>query len=207
MAEEKRKQHGWYTDKKKLEVVTAYLILGKSNLVAATCGVPEGTVRAWKTEPWWDEIVDSIQAENDQELDAKLSARVEKALDIVQDRLDNGDFMFNPRTGEFVRRPVSLRDTWKVNKEMIDARLLLRKSQKETVSAEATADILKNLALEFAGMARKRMKDGTVESEQASESVGTQLQEGVRQLPREAGADSESLPTELCEAGVRESER
>ena len=196
----KREQHGWWSDKKKVEVVTAYLILGKSSLVAATTGVPEGTVRVWKQQPWWKEMVISIQTESDQELDAKLAKNIERALSVVNDRLENGDFLYDPKTGEFIRKPVSLKDAWKVNSEMIDKRWLIRKQPQEVSSQEAVGDILKNLAKEFSDMAKQRLKahketpDASIQrTEQVEEGFNSQLQGGVSELPREAGTNSESL--------------
>lgn len=192
-----------WSENKKIEVVTTYLVLGKSNLVAAATGVPEGTIRYWKTEPWWKELVDQIQHEDDVELDAKLKKRIDKALDLVNDRLENGDFLYDPKTGEFVRKPVGVRDGWKVASEMIDKQNLLRKKPKDSVSQEGVAEILKNLAAEFAGMARKKMKevsDGTEPSE-------TELRQGVQELPRNTGTDPQPESTEPSTPSVRESER
>lgn len=177
----------WHSESKRVEVVTTYLILGKSSLVEAATGVPQGTIRRWKMEPWWADLVAQIQTEDTQELDAKLSNRVNKALDIVSDRLDNGDFMFNPRTGEFTRRPVSLKDTWKATKEMVDLRTNLRKAKPIEADQEAVGDILKSLAKEFGEMAKKKVKE-TLD--------GPQLQVGVPELPRETRPDSETVPAE-----------
>ena len=149
----------WWSDAKRLEVVTTWLVLGKIPLVSATTGVPEGTIRQWRTQPWWKEIEVSVQTETDQELDAKLAKRIDKALDLVLDRLEHGDYLYDPKTGQFVRKPVSMKDTWKVSTEMIDKRLLIRKQPKDQASQEAVGDILKNLAQEFAKMARKKIKE------------------------------------------------
>jgi uncharacterized protein (DUF2384 family) len=148
----------WWSDAKRVEVVTGYLILGKAPLVEAMTGVPAGTIRRWKQEPWFNEMVNQIQKEDDQELDAKLASRLSKALDIIDDRLTSGDYMFNPKTGEFTRRPVSMKDTWKTTKELVDLRLMLRKQPKEQAGAEAVGDILKGLAREFADMARNKVR-------------------------------------------------
>lgn len=182
-------QHGWYTDAKKIEVVTAYLVLGKSNLVEAATGVSQGTVRVWKQQPWWAEMVNSIQTESDQELDAKLAKRIEKVLDIVNDRLEKGDFMYDPKTGAFIRKPVNLKDSWRVGSEMVDKRWLIRKLPKEQGSQEAIGDILKDLAAEFAAMAKSRIKAYKSGAEQIKEAGDPQLQERVPELPREAGTD------------------
>ena len=159
-----------WSDNKRIEVVTTYLILGKIPLVEAATGVPPGTIRRWKTEPWWLELVTQIQADADQELDTKLAKRIDKALEIVNDRLENGDFQYDPKTGAFVRKPVGLRDTWRVTSEMVDKRMLLRKQPKDTTSQEAVGDILKNLAREFADMAKRRLTEKVIEHDEPVES-------------------------------------
>ena len=120
------------------------------------------------------------------------------------DRLDNGDYLYDPKTGTFIRKPVSMKDTWKVSTEMIDKRLLLRKQPKEQASQEAVGDILKNLAKEFADMARKKVKDKTSEEVNGAQRHGiepstqesTELQIGVQELSGETGTDQESVPSE-----------
>lgn len=172
----------WWSEKKKLETVTTYLVLGKIPLVSASTGVPEGTIRRWMVEPWWKEMVLQVQQDSDQELDSRLATHLQKVLDLVQDRLDNGDFMFDPKKGEFVRKPVALKDGWKVGREMVDVRMMLRKHKPEQVSQEGVADILKGLAQEFAQMARKK--------------YGTQLQERVPELSGETQPNQEEKPAE-----------
>ena len=194
----KHTEGAWWSDAKRLEVVTTWLVLGKIPLVSATTGVPEGTIRQWRTQPWWKEIEISVQTESDQELDTKLARRIDKALDLVMDRLDNGDYLYDPKTGTFVRKPVSMKDTWKVSTEMIDKRLLIRKQPKEQANQEAVGDILKNLAKEFAEMARKKIKteikaDGEESSPQTSTTgiIRSELQVGIPELPRPTEASSQ----------------
>lgn len=187
MSDKNHKQGEWWSEAKRIEVVTTWLALGKIPLVASCTGVPEGTIRQWRTQPWWKELELSIQTESDQELDAKLAKRIDKALDVVLDRLENGDFMFDPKTSSFIRRPVSMKDTHKVMVDMMDKRMLIRKQPKEQQSQEAVGDILKNLAKEFAEMARKKVKT------HAPEQSETQLQEGVSELSGQAGADSPAV--------------
>ena len=194
MSDKNHKDGEWWSDKKRLEVVTTWLVLGKIPLVSATTGVPEGTIRQWRTQPWWKEIEVSVQTESDQELDTKLAKRVDKALDLVMDRLEHGDFLYDPKSGEFIRKPVSMKDTWKVSTEMIDKRLLLRKQPKEAQSQEAAGEILKNLAKEFADMARKRIDHAKKPLTQ--ESSSEELQVGVPELSGQAESDSQPVPTE-----------
>jgi hypothetical protein len=155
-----------WSENKRIEVVTSWLALGKIPLVSACTGVSEGTVRQWRTQPWWKELELSIQTETDQELDAKLAKRIDKALDVIWDRLENGDFLYDPKTGEFIRKPVGLKDVNKVMVDMMDKRLLIRKQPKEMQSQEAVKDILINLAKEFASMAKQKVKSATSANEE-----------------------------------------
>ena len=191
MGDSNHKEGEWWSDAKRIEVVTSWLALGKIPLVSHCTGVSEGTIRQWRTQPWWKELELSILTETDQELDAKLAKRIDKALDVVWDRLENGDFMYDPKTGEFIRKPVNMKDTHRVMVDMLDKRLLLRKQPKEQQSQEAVADILKNLAKEFEQMAKKKLKEtasGTEPSKTGSDadqrSEGAQLSVGVQELPR-----------------------
>ena len=158
MSKAKGTRHAW-PDKKRIEAVTAYLALGNCALVEVTTGVPQGTVRQWRTQPWWRELVDEIQTESDQQTDTKLSGLIEKALHAVNDRLENGDFQWDSRNGEFVRKPVSLKDSWKVSAEMLDKRWLIRDRPDTKVDTEAVSDILVKLAKDFAGMAKTKVKE------------------------------------------------
>ena len=183
-----------WNDNKRIEAVTTYLILGKLTLVAQTIGVPLPTLKLWKQQPWWKDLEFEIQTENDTELDAKLAKRIEKALDLVNDRLDNGDFQYDPKTGQFVRRPVNIRDGWKVANEMIDRRWLIRKQPKDATSQEAIGDILKNLAKEFAEMAKIKVKekiDAQAENTVEDEASG---QETTKVLTNGPKSSEEKLP-------------
>lgn len=155
-----------HPETKRIDVVTTYLLTGNLALTAKTCDVPLATVKEWRKQPWWLDIVTQLQAEGDQELDAKLAKRVDRALDIVNDRLENGDWQYDPKTGQFVRKPVSIKDGWKVANEMIDKRWLLRKLPNEQVDQAAVSDILRNLAKEFAEMAKSRLKSSKEEKDE-----------------------------------------
>lgn len=191
---EKRGVVGW-GDAKKVEVVTTYLALGKIVLVAAICKVPENTLRQWKMQPWWPELIHQIQTESDQELDTKLQKRIDKALDVVMDRLENGDFQFNQRTGEISRMPVKMRDASKVATELFDKRTLIRRNMnKPQINQEAVADVLSKLAKEFADFANYK-KTKVIEVEIIDDEK-TQLPFGVRQVPGETVSDQESVQPE-----------
>lgn len=194
MSDKNHKDGEWWSEGKRIEVVTTWLALGKIPLVTHATGVPEGTVRQWRTQPWWRELEISIQTESDQELDTKLAKRIDKALDVIWDRLENGDFLYDPKTGEFIRKPVNMKDVNKVMVDMMDKRLLIRKQPKDMQSQEAVADILKNLAREFATMARARVRVAADESEDSPEGKLKEIEHGQSPSP------SDPTQTEVLDA-------
>jgi len=148
--------------KKKIEVVAAYLVLGKAPLVEAATGVSRDLIRQWKTQPWWKEIEADLRQEEDVELDNKLRNILDKTLATVLDRVENGDFIYDPKTKKISRKPVSLKDVHKVSVDLIDKRQLIQgKPTKRVETAQSTGDHLKALAeqfAQFAGMNKKKEK-------------------------------------------------
>jgi hypothetical protein len=140
--------------------------LATGNLVqtAAITKVPLPTIKHWKKQPWWKEAVDAFYDDDKQELDAKYQKIVRKALTVMDDRLTNGNFQLDQKTGRILRVPVSLSDSHKVMKDLVDQQQVLRKDKKEEqqqaqVSANET---LLKLAKQFAEMAKGNvMKDVT----------------------------------------------
>lgn len=136
----------------KIKAVSQYLVLGNMKLVSATTGVGHQLLRAWKAQPWWKEIEAQIRATENVQMDSKLSKIVDKSLDAVLDRVENGEFVYNQKTGTIIRKPAAMRDIARVSVDMISKRELLRGNateRKETTQI-SVADQLAQLALEFA---------------------------------------------------------
>ncbi len=137
---------------KKIEVVSQAMVLGNLKIVAATTGVSYELVRQWKLQPWWKELETEIRQTQNIEMDTKLSRIVDKSLDSVLDRVENGDFIYDQKTGSIKRKPVALRDVARVSVDMISKRELLRGNateRKETTQI-SVGEQLKLLAAEFA---------------------------------------------------------
>lgn len=187
-----------WDDKKKVEVVTTYLAVSKLPLVEAVTGVPVNTLRAWKYQPWWDELVSEIQREDDHELDAKLAKIVDKSLSVVLDRIENGDFILNSKTGEVTRIPLKAKDVHRVSIDMIDKRQLIR-NRKENIKVEVSSvdDYLKKLAAQFTEFVKKQLPK-TYEGESLAIHEGREegLQEGSKVVHESSGRDQEERRTE-----------
>jgi hypothetical protein len=182
---------GW-DDKKKVEVVTTYLALGKVPMVESVTGVPRATIRQWKLQPWWTELVSQIQEESSQELDTKLTRIIDKSLDTVNERIDNGEFILDSKTGTVKRVPVKLKDVHKVASDLLDKRDLVRGRPSQRGESTQTVDILVKLAQQFQSWVQKhepRVIEGEVVAIHDQREEG--LQEGVQQVPLQTQAEAQ----------------
>ncbi len=70
--------------------------------------VPASTIRAWKVRTnWWKPVMEDIRRAKQEELDSKLTAIIHKATEQLEDRVENGNFKHNPKTGEIERIPLN----------------------------------------------------------------------------------------------------
>lgn len=178
-----------WDDKKKVEVVTSWLAVGKMPLVEALTGVPQNTLRAWKQQPWWGDLVREIQTESDQELDTKLAKIVDKSLDVVLDRIENGDFVLNSRTGEVTRIPVKVKDVHRVSVDLIDKRdLIRRRPELLRVDVASVDDYLKKLAAQFTEFVKRKLPKTLEGDAVAIHEEGPQNGEERQRLPEGSGS-------------------
>lgn len=151
-----RKFTNWPMEKK-IEVVSQYLVLGNMKMVAAMTGVTHDLIRQWKGQSWWKELEAEIRQTQNIELDTKLSRIVDKSLDAVLDRVENGDFIYDQKSGEIRRKPVNLRDVARVSVDMVSKRELLRGGQdkRQEGTQISVVEQLKLLADEFSKWQKK----------------------------------------------------
>lgn len=163
-----------WSDKQRLEAVQTFLTLGNLALTSRLLGIPEITLRVWKRSTWWQDSVAEIRSSEKIELSAKLKKIVNASLAVVEDRLVNGDFQFDQKSGEMVRKPVNMRDAHRVAVDLHQRQEVLEAVENETIREEDTDSKLLRLAEKFAMMAtkkieQKRLSDNTVDVEDAKE--------------------------------------
>lgn len=158
-----RRKTGWYPEEKKIEVAALFASgVTKSSELERLTGIKAATIRDWRTSDWWVEMLEKVHAAHDTETVSKLTKIVDTSLELIQDRLLNGDYVCNPKTGEIYRKPASLRDVTVSGAIVIDKRQLLR-GKAPTKATEGTQDaVLKKLADEFKAFVKA--KDITPES-------------------------------------------
>lgn len=150
---------GWWSEKKKMEAVTTYIGLGSPTLTAQQIGVPFETLRSWMKTDWWKEKIREIQNEDYDKLDNKLSKALDKAIDVINDRIESGDYVVDPKTGKVRQVPVKLRDVNIAFNTLLDKRQLIRKQPTKIVEQATTADMLQDLAKKFEAFTTGQLKN------------------------------------------------
>ena len=163
---------------------------------------------------WWKEYEFDIANAKKTETSNKLSKIVDKSLALLEDRLDNGDYVVNQKTGEVCRRPVQIRDINQVMNNVLLRQEAIDKQRREqpVKKEESIHDLLKTLAMEFSKFNGKKtpeiidVEDATVKDEDDAilKERETGLQEGVSEVPLEAGADQEPGRAQLSAFGIGE---
>lgn len=142
-------QKSW-GDKQKLEAVNTYVVLGgNAQQTAIALQIPQETLRKWTKTTWWKELYDEVKQEDNIVLSHKLQNIVARSLALVEDRLEKGDFFYDQKTGQVVRKEVSLRDAHEVMKSSFQMRESIEKPQAAEVEEGSVNDKLAALAKQF----------------------------------------------------------
>lgn len=162
-------ERGRYTWEKKYATVAVYLKCGSLRETERNTGVPAVTIENWRKSPWWDNIVNEIKTAQHTQQDNKLSQIINKALNKIEDALDNGELILNNKTGEMVRKPVGLRDATRAASELMQRQMAVNKTLAiEQVQKQTVDETLKYLATEFAKMVNS--KPETIDLEEVSDA-------------------------------------
>lgn len=97
-------------DSQKLEAVKCWLLTGNLAATAAALDIPLVTLKTWRYSKWWEDTVRDLRTESNMALSARLKRIAAKSLDLVEDRLENGDYVLNNKTGKLMKKPVGIRD-------------------------------------------------------------------------------------------------
>lgn len=201
-----KKHQKWarWTPAQKMEVVKSVLATGNMRIAAAMHGVGYDLVREWKGQAWWAVMEAELRSEQDIELDAKLTQIVDKSLDATLDRVENGDFIYDQKSGEIRRKPANLRDVHRVAVDTLKQRQDLRVANEDTGVAKITVEEqLKMLADNLAQWVKTQkpvielneVEDAVYEEREAG------LQEGEREVQLSPGERSEASSEEPSPLG------
>lgn len=144
-----------WSDSQKLEAVKTYLILGNLSLTASSLRIPLTTMKEWKKSEWWKEIAQELMVQEDLQLGDRLKKIVNRSYDVIEDRMERGDFVYDQKSGEMRRKPVSMKDAHKVGLDLQERRdeLVRRHVEGESISTDKIEKTLLDLAKRFEDIA------------------------------------------------------
>jgi transposase-like protein len=116
-----------WSDKQKIEAIQSYLLLGNLALTARMLSIPEITLRQWKATEWWNKQVEELRHQEKVVLTGKIKKIASAAMTAVEDRLENGDWIYDQKTGDMRRKHVSMKDAHKVAVDLLAKQDLLEK--------------------------------------------------------------------------------
>lgn len=164
VAHERAKARDRWTWEDKVAVATKYMQLGNMRLVSELTEVPYQTILDWRKTEWWPQLCDEIKQIKRSKMGAKLEEVIELSVTEVMDRLQNGDFVLDRKTGEIVRKPVSMRDAAQVTNQLITRQIQMEElAERLTHRKESIKESLQMLAKEFAKFTKEQGKAKPVE--------------------------------------------
>lgn len=187
----------WYSDSQKIEAVKLWLVTGNLKVVAATLDIPYVTVRDWRYTNWWSELTSEIRTEGSFQLSNKLKKAAERALEVSVERLENGDWIMNQKTGEMVRKQVSMRDAVLMSTQFLDRQKQLEQRPIDEANNQKIQDRLASLADAFARFAGGKVIDAVYDERPEGLQEGVQLGED-QSTPQIEGPGGEDTSPEEC---------
>ena len=186
-----------YTWSEKSEAVKKYMLLGNMRLVAELTGIPYNTLHDWRKQDWWPELYEELKKAAKAKTNNKLGTIIEDSLEIIQDRIQNGDWVLNQKTGEMVRKAVPLRDVGNLTNQLLTRQLQLEElSERMEHRKESVQDTLQLLAKEFSKWQRIQNKSKATDVEIIEHAVHEErekgLQDGGSEIHIEAGSQEET---------------
>jgi len=141
-----------YTPETKLHAITCYIVTGNFREASKLSTVPEITIRKWRqAAAWWPVITKYIQQARQEQIDAQLSGVIHKSVETVADRLENGDYRYNPTLDKLVRVPVQAAQAANIADKAISNRNLLRGDATSRTESSSLAEQIQELKTAFQG--------------------------------------------------------
>lgn len=190
-----------YSTAQKYKAVVLYKMLGNFALVARNMGIHEQTIYNWGGTDWWKEMEEDVRKQSQAKLSGNIQKIVDKAFKTVEDRLENGDWIYDQKLGQLKRKPVNAHTANQILKDGLDKTFFiekLKRDEKKQETEETIANRLLKLSEEFQKFAKAR----TINAIHDERTPG--LPEGEPALQVETGADQSKGSPESSEGTLLE---
>ncbi len=198
----------WST-KQKFEAVAMYKLLGNLVEVSNQTRIPVQTLRQWHIKDWWKDYELELAQGARSKLSTKLERVRDRAIAVVEDRLEHGDFVFDQKTGQIIRKPINANVAGKILTDTVDKSILIDKlnqEQKVAMSIDKMSDRIATLYETFGKLARKGSQKplgDVIDVTPIGEDVDavhdereTGLQEGISEGTQSSSGESEGTSGE-----------
>jgi hypothetical protein len=156
----------------KTKAVQLYMLNGNMRLVSELVGIPYQTLMDWKRTEWWPSLVEELRNAKRAKTGTKLSSIIDTSLEIIQDRLENGDYILNNKTGQIERKPVTLRDTAALTNSLLTRQMQMEEIADRMENSKTTVqETLTLLAKEFQKMTKKTTDYVDVEIKETTNAI------------------------------------
>lgn len=149
---------GKTTREQKVTAAVAYLLGNSTNRSGKIAGVSKATIFDWKLRSrWWPELLAYLKRHHDEDLEARTSGILNRALDNVEDRLLNGDEVVDSKNDKVVRKKVGARDAAIVFGTLYDKRQLMRSQPTSISESISERERLEKLQRQFEELAETKV--------------------------------------------------
>jgi hypothetical protein len=184
-----------HSEKTKMKVVATYVATGSNSITAQMCKIPLKTLEHWKTQKWFNDQVQELKNSRNTQMSGDLKKVFDKAVAQLEERVDNGDFVWDQKTGKVIRVPVGSRNLNQIAKDSLDRQVLLDKVT--TAPKEEHLDInqrLTELLQEFKRIGRSGayQREGDIIDVETTDEPAPEL---IPEIPEQASGSAESGPS------------
>lgn len=135
-----------------LEAMSAYMSTGSLASTEKLTGVSGTKMSSWMSKPWWNTALAELRARQQDALDGRISGLIDVSLDVVEDRLKNGDPQWVKDEG-IVQVPVKAGVAAKIMGTLYEKRALIRGDstsniRKEESGLDKLAKLLESISKE-----------------------------------------------------------
>lgn len=159
------------------------MLNGNLKLASEVFNISYDTLSSWKKSEWWGQLVEELRASAKAKRGTKLSSIIDTSLELIQDRLENGDWIYDNKTGKPVRRPVSLRDVTQVTNNLIEKQLKMEEmADRLDTNKNTVQETLAILAKEFQKLNRNKQNKEAIDVnfKELDNAVHEEREEGLQ---------------------------
>ena len=169
----KAKHHNpdWFPQQVKIDSCTLYCVYGDFEKVSELTKVPVHHLKAWHQEPWWVEIQKQVYVEQNENLSSRINHVLDKSLEEINDRLQDGDYFFDRKAGTLRRKPVDTKTLAILFDNLTTKRQLVRGEPTSINAKIGVEDRLAQLADSFEKFAKSRLIENGVVVQESLKDV------------------------------------